>query len=411
MNNLYGKIEKNLTSKEKFHIKLGTERVSEVLELLENPQNQIKTIHIAGTNGKGSTSAMLAKILEVSNYKTGLFTSPHLLKYNERIKINSEDISDADLQNILEKINETAQKHQIPLTEFEILTITAFLYFAEKKVDIAIIEVGLGGRLDATNVITPLLEIITSISIDHTDRLGDTIEQIAAEKAGIIKPNSIVITNENNAGLKTILGKTQSVNATPILAPNASFCEIKDETNHITIDGITHKIGLLGEFQGENLSLVLEAIKVLEANNFKIKNLKTALEQTFWAARMQLLAPNVILDGAHNPDAAKKLRETLDKNFPNKQIIWFFGALKNKDYETNVKILFKDNEIVNFVKFNLHNSCAEAELARFCGIPKRQIIDISGFLTEYNNVKKDADLVVICGSLYLAGSVLALLVD
>lgn len=407
MNNTYQKIKDDLTSKEKFHIKLGIERVSEVLEFFDNPQNKIETIHIAGTNGKGSTSAMLAKILETSGYSTGLFTSPHLVKYNERIKISSVDISDTDLENVLNRVNSAAKEKDIYLTEFEILTVAAFLYFCEKKVDIAIIEVGLGGRLDATNVITPLFEIITSISLDHTERLGNTIEKIAFEKAGIIKPGSTVIINENNAGLETVKKVAQKTGANLKLAPTAEYAKIKNGFNEIKINEKINRTNLLGSFQGENLSLVLTSLELLLQNKFTLKDIEKALLEVSWAARMQFLAPNVILDGAHNPAAAKALRQTLDENFNDRPIIWFFGALKNKDYEANVKILFKNSDIVYFVNLNLQNACGSKEFKSFTGRKNRYNITIDDFNEVYNSVKNEENLVIICGSLYLAGEILA----
>ncbi len=411
MNNTYQKIEENLTSKEKFHIKLGLERVSDVLALLGNPHKKIKTIHIAGTNGKGSVSAMLAKILELSGYKVGLFTSPHLIKYNERIKISSKDISDIDLDLYLEKVNSLAKSNNIPLTEFEILTVVGFLYFYEKKVDVAVIEVGLGGRLDATNVITPILEIITSISLDHTDRLGDTIEKIAYEKAGIIKKNSTVIINENNNGLNVVSQIAEKYDASLIKAISPSYCEVVNSLNEITIGDKLYKTKLIGNFQGENLSLVIKAVEFLKENGFAIKNFEKALLEVEWKGRMQFLAPNVILDGAHNPSAAKYLRETLDKNFPKIPRIWFFGSIKSKDYQRNVKILCEKNDIIYFLKFNFHNSCDDEDFAKYCEIPNRYILDISDFLHIYNKIKSQPKMIIICGSLYLTGQVLTLLDD
>lgn len=407
MNNTYQKIKNDLTSKEKFHIELGLTRVQEILELLGNPQDKIKTIHIAGTNGKGSVSVMLAKILEISGHKAGLFTSPHLIRYNERIKISSNDISDEDLVFFLEKVNSLAKLHNIPLTEFEILTTVAFLYFYEKKVDIAIIEVGLGGRLDATNVITPLFEIITSISLDHTDRLGDSIEKIAYEKAGIIKNNSIVIVNENNAGISTIKSVADSFNSVLITTSVPVSCDLKNGLNEIIIKNKTYKTSLIGDFQGENLSLVIEAVNILEKNGFKISNVEKALMEVKWAARMQFLAPNVILDGAHNPSAAKFLKETIDKNFPEIPRVWFFGSIKSKDYEENVKILFDKTDIIYFVKFNLYNSCGANEFEKYCGMSNSCILDIADFVPIYNKIKNEQKIVIICGSLYFAGEVLA----
>ncbi len=200
----YESIIKEITSQGKFYINLGLERVSQVLDILGNPQNSLKCIHVAGTNGKGSVCAMLSSILS-QKYKTGLYTSPHIFEYTERIKINGKDISQEDFAFYGQKVLETAENNNIHLTEFEILTVTAFLYFKENNIDIAIMEVGLGGRLDATNVIeSPLCSVITDIDLDHTERLGDSIEKIAFEKAGIIKENCPVVIATKNKGFDTI---------------------------------------------------------------------------------------------------------------------------------------------------------------------------------------------------------------
>ena len=199
---LYKEVKDILTSKEKFHIELGLERITKVLNAFENPHKKIKCIHIAGTNGKGSVCIMLSNILTNAGYKTGLYTSPHILKYDERIKINNIDISDEDLNNLTKIVLNKADEEDVYLTEFEILTVCAFLYFAKNNADIAILETGLGGRLDATNVVQPVLSIITSIDMDHTERLGDSIEKIAYEKAGIIKPNAPVVISKDNRGEK-----------------------------------------------------------------------------------------------------------------------------------------------------------------------------------------------------------------
>ena len=194
-----------LTSSEKFHIELGLKRISKIVELLNNPQKNLKIIHVAGSNGKGSTCAILEEILTKAGYKTGKFTSPHLFSYNERITINKQQISDFDFERLIKEINSLDKKFNIELTEFEILTAAGFLYFNEKACDIVILETGLGGRLDSTNVIeNPLASIITSISLEHKERLGNTIEEISKEKAGIIKKGCPAVFLKKNKGYKTL---------------------------------------------------------------------------------------------------------------------------------------------------------------------------------------------------------------
>ena len=208
----YNDAKELLTSQGKFYINLGLDRISAILEILGNPQDRLKCIHVAGTNGKGSVCAILAEILKEAGKKTGLYTSPHIFKYNERIKINGIDISDDDFARLVFEICESADKNNIHLTEFEILTAAAFKYFADNDVDVVVLETGLGGRFDATNVIkNNLCAVITHIDLDHTERLGDTKDKIAFEKAGIIKPNCPVVTSEGYEAIKDAADKNDSL--------------------------------------------------------------------------------------------------------------------------------------------------------------------------------------------------------
>lgn len=404
MTHSYKTIEKDLTSKEKFHIKLGLDRVKAILEILGNHQDDFKSIHIAGTNGKGSTASILAKVLEKSGYKTGLFTSPHLIKYNERIKISSKDISDNKLEVLLNKVNAIAKENEITLTEFEIITIIAFLFFKQEKVDIAIIEVGLGGRLDATNIINPIISIITTIGLDHTQRLGNTIEKISFEKSGIIKPNSKVVTSKKNAGIKIIKEVANQQNAQLSLCDEVENIEFKNSLNRIQINNKKYDLSLFGDFQGENLALALKALEILQKDGFKITDIQNSLKEVSWNARMQFLDTNVILDGAHNPNAATKLRETLDKYFKDKKRVWFFGALNNKDYSEIMKTLFREEDEIHLINFK-HQSSLDFKNSDL----NYKKIDISQFIEKYEVARKSDNLIIIAGSLYLAGDILALL--
>ena len=204
-NEIYQKAIELITSREKFHICLGLDRIARVLSILGNPQEKLNIIHVAGTNGKGSVCAILSKILTGAGFKTGLYTSPHIVEYTERIKINDCSILKDDFARLIFEISSLAQKNDIYLTEFELLTASAYKYFADKETDICVIETGLGGRLDATSVISKnILSVITSLSLDHVDRLGETIEKIAFEKAGIIKHKCPVLVSSRNNGFETI---------------------------------------------------------------------------------------------------------------------------------------------------------------------------------------------------------------
>ena len=341
-----------LTSQGKFHICLGLERTLAVLKILGNPQDKIKIVHIAGTNGKGSTAAILANILKCAGYKTGLYTSPHLIEYTERIKINGEEILKKDFAEYINEICLIADKHDIHLTEFEILTICAYKYFYDKKVDIAVIETGLGGRFDATNVCKkPLLSVITSISFDHTDRLGKTIEQIAFEKAGIIKEKSTVITEISNKGFKVIKQTAEEKKAKLIVVANYVEMNFKDGVYYAVIQDKKYEFPLLGLYQKSNLSLVMKALEYFKVSQ---KALEEGLKTAHWSARLEYIKQkNLIIDGAHNPDGANELKKSLDYYFRGQKRTFIYSTLNTKDYEKIAEILFNPDDTVYFYEFNI----------------------------------------------------------
>lgn len=397
----YEKAINILISQGKFYINLGLDRVKKLLELYENPQDKIKCIHVAGTNGKGSTCAMLASILTHAGYKTGLYTSPHLVDYTERVKINGKDISKEDFANLIFEIIKTAEKNNIHATEFEILTVLAFICFKREKVDFAIIETGLGGRLDATNVIkNPLVSIITSIDLDHVDRLGDTIEKMAFEKAGIIKPNVPVITSNDNKGLEILKEKAFDAGNNLILA---------DEVD------ANYEVNLKGLWQKKNLSLALKAVETLRHKGIKIpeKAVKKGLKNVSWSARFQYIKElNLILDGAHNPNAAQLLKESLDLYYPDKERIWIYSSINTKNYEEVMKILFRPKDTTIFTQ-----SCSGA--AVFSDILKNKLVhmDMPNKIYTTKNVKEAIEIYlklitnknigIMAGSLYSAGDLLS----
>jgi dihydrofolate synthase/folylpolyglutamate synthase len=408
-----------LTSQGKFHIKLGLERISEILDLLGNPQDRLKIVHVAGTNGKGSVCAMLSSILTKAGYKTGMYTSPHLIEYTERLKINNIDISKDDFAKIFFEVHNTAEKNKIHLSEFEILTAMAFLYF-DGKTDIVILETGLGGRLDATNAVkNPVASIITSIDIDHKDRLGDTIEKIAFEKAGIIKVNSPVIVSITNNGLNIIKKKAVFTNSKLFLADLDTKVKIGEEFGKsiVEIGAKEYELSLMGVWQGDNLALVLKAIELLNKNGFEIAEniVIEGLKQTKWSARMQYIkSKNLIIDGAHNFAAAKLLKESLELYFPKKQQVWLYSSLNTKDYEAVTDVLFKENDIVILTEIS-SGSAVKAEVIRNRILEKNKKINVcmnknlkESFqqLCSYNSASR---VLISTGSLYLAGDLLKLL--
>ena len=389
-----------LTSQGKFHICLGLERTLAVLKILGNPQDKIKIVHIAGTNGKGSTAAILANILKCAGYKTGLYTSPHLIEYTERIKINGEEILKKDFAEYINEICLIADKHDIHLTEFEILTICAYKYFYDKKVDIAVIETGLGGRFDATNVCKkPLLSVITSISFDHTDRLGKTIEQIAFEKAGIIKEKSTVITEISNKGFKVIKQTAEEKKAKLIVVANYVEMNFKDGVNYAVIQDKKYEFPLLGLYQKSNLSLVMKALEYFKVSP---KALKEGLKTVHWSARLEYIKQkNLIIDGAHNPDGANELKKSLDYYFRGQKRTFIYSTLNTKDYEKIAEILFNPDDTVYFYEFNNKNAVSYDEFTKKVNFIK----NIKMFNPEnLNNILNCNGLKIVTGSLYMIGS-------
>ncbi len=383
MNYSYKEAKELLTSKGKFYINLGLERISAVLELLGNPQDRLKCIHVAGTNGKGSVCAIIEAVLREAGKKTGLFTSPHLFKYTERIKINGVDISDEDFARLVFEICNTADKHNIHLTEFEILTAVAFKYFDENKVDVVVLETGLGGRFDATNVIkSNLCSIITHIDLDHIERLGNTKDKIAFEKAGIIKPNCPVVTSEGYEAIRDAADANDSL--LMMITP------LEDTSN----------LALKGLYQQENLSLALAAVRLVFPE-IPENVIQTALSKVKHPARFQYLADkNIIIDGAHNPNGIAALKESLDFYFPDKHRRFVFGCLKNKDHKKMVSLLFDKNDEIYFYHFINPNSCTVEELQSECEFPSKEFKSLDEF--EY----RDDTLTVICGSFYMINEVI-----
>lgn len=329
----------------KFGIKPGLERVSRLLSRLGNPQNDLKFIHVAGTNGKGSVCAMISSILRESGKKIGMFISPYIVDFRERIQINGEFISEEDFAYYALKVKEVINEEKDSPTEFEFITAVAFTYFKEKGCDVVVLEVGLGGRYDSTNVIgVPLCSVITSISLDHTDILGDTVEKIAEEKCGIIKKNGVTVTSplQNEGAFEVIAKNCAEKNNTlrmPCDRPN-----ILSQTllgTRFEYGGETYTLGLPGDFQMKNVTLAIEVADVL---GIDVNHVKKGLEKAVHPARFEVVRDNpyVIIDGAHNEDGALELKASIDKYFKGQKVLGVCGMLADKSYQRELEIL-KDN--------------------------------------------------------------------
>ncbi|MBL8046364.1 MAG: bifunctional folylpolyglutamate synthase/dihydrofolate synthase [Anaerolineales bacterium] len=312
-------------------------RMRALMALLGNPQDRYRTLHVAGSKGKGSVSAMCASGLMAAGYKTGLYTSPHLQDFRERIQLNGEYISEADLVAVVRRLQELAP--QVPgITTFELNTALAFEYFARQAVDVGVIEVGLGGRLDATNVITPLVSVITLLGYEHMDLLGNTLALIAGEKAGIIKPGVPVVSAPQSPEALAVLERVAAERAAPltVVGRDVSFQPRTHSLDGQTlvVNGETFSLPLLGAHQVENAAVAYAALQALRAFlPISAEAVRAGLASVRWPGRFEILQsqPFVVADGAHNADSAQRLAAALADYFPGRRVHLIFGASADKD--------------------------------------------------------------------------------
>ncbi|MEE0946096.1 MAG: folylpolyglutamate synthase/dihydrofolate synthase family protein [Acutalibacteraceae bacterium] len=342
-----------------FFCKPGLERIGELCEKMGNPQNRLKFIHVAGTNGKGSFCAMLSTVLNEAGLKTGLYTSPYIVEFNERIAVNGKMIDNDSLSEITEYVKQYADTLSDKPTEFEIITAVAFEYFARQNCDVVVLECGLGGRFDATNIINnAVLSVITGISIDHTAFLGNTVKEIAYEKAGIIKENTPCLwCGQNNEASQVIASVCKDMNS-PFNTVDGSLLNVKEYSLNKTVfdygNLMNIEISLLGSYQPYNSVNVINAVRLLKDIGYNItdENLKTGLKNTVWKARFELLCSNpvVIADGAHNPEGIENAVISIKKYFGNKKVNIVTGVMKDKDYNYIAKCLSKVADCVYCIK-------------------------------------------------------------
>lgn len=412
-----------LDSLGKFGIKLGMERIEGLLRELGNPEQKIKTVHVTGTNGKGSVSSMIANILRAANLKVGKFTSPHLVKYNERIVTGGADISDESFAALLTIVKRAADSIVVKgvceqPTQFEILTAAAFLHFALENVDYAVIEVGMGGLWDSTNVITPVVSVITNVSLDHTDRCGATVERIAMQKAGIIKENVPVVTAaEGDDALGPIKAVSMFKQAKLYIYGRAFWgTEVESSMDEQTFTlhageyySSDYTIKLPGEHQIANTSVAVVAAKLISKQDERINELALHLgvSNTVWPGRLERISqgPDVILDGAHNPAGAAALRKALDKYYADQKRIFVFGMMGDKDMTNVIKTLIRPLDMVYAVRADSGDRAAAAE--ELAGLIGPQALAVDSVAAAYEAAVNEAGedgVVCVCGSLYLVGS-------
>jgi len=401
-------------------IKKDITNTVELCEALGNPQLKFKSVHIAGTNGKGSTSHMLAAILQTAGYKTGLYTSPHLHDFRERIRVNGKMISEQSVTDFTARIQPWIEK--LDPSFFEITVAMAFDLFAKEKVDIAIIEVGLGGRLDSTNIITPEISVITNIGWDHMNLLGNSLELIAAEKAGIIKPNIPVVIGETLPETEPVFEEKAQREKAPLHYAHKNYYiaewnyekHFLDATvaNHHNDERDRLKLDLPGYYQTKNLLTVLETIKLLRLKgwNISIKHIQKALANvkkiTGLHGRWELVQekPDIILDVAHNEDGVRELTAQLElADYHNLHII--IGMVRDKEIERAIKLLPKEAEYY-FTKAQIPRALPEEQLeslARGFGLSGKSFPDVNSALRTAKANAQQNDLILICGSVFVVG--------
>ncbi len=395
-------------------MRFGLQSITDLLSRLGNPQKTYKTIIIAGTNGKGSTAAMTASILHHAGYKVGLYTSPHLVDVRERIVIDSRKISRSDFNQTIAYVK---GKMGQPVTYFEFLTAVAFVYFQNHKVDIAVMEVGLGGRLDATNVCRPLVSVITNIAFDHMAYLGNTLESIAREKAGIIKQRGICLTAVTHKNVLKVLQETCLRRHAKLYRVGCDI-KIKKQGNiFFSYQGFTRylknlKIPLLGAYQRFNAALALAVIEICEKKGFRVDDaaIYAGLQNTSWEARLEVMQENplFILDGAHNPAGIDVLCRSLKKDFSYSRLILIFGALADKDYRRMLgKIAPLASKII-LVQIKAKRAVPVNDLMTMMkkmGYPAITAENVSEAIIHAHTLAKKRDLICTTGSFYLAGEV------
>ncbi|MFJ7727120.1 bifunctional folylpolyglutamate synthase/dihydrofolate synthase [Neobacillus sp. NPDC097160] len=401
-------------------IKPGLKRMEWMMDKLDNPENKMKAVHVGGTNGKGSTVTFLRSILEAGGYTVGTFTSPYIEQFNERISINGKPISDEEillLANVIRPLADDLEETELGgPTEFEVITAMAFYYFANvTKVDIVIFEVGLGGRFDSTNIIQPLASIITNIGLDHTNILGNTYEEIAFEKAGIIKEKTPIFTAVKHPGALTVIEEQADEKSAPIYRLNREYAisgyESLARGEKFTLETQLQpikqlEINMIGQHQTENASLA-----VLAAQYLKEKGLFTVTEQAirvglmraYWPGRFEVLSENplVIIDGAHNEEGITALTHELSTRFADRNIHIVFAALTDKKLDEMIGKLDHIANQISFVSFDFPRAAKAEQLLNISQSQNKLAVDNwQSYLLEEMKMLEANDILVVTGSLY-----------
>ncbi len=435
---LYSFVDFSMTRAVRYSPELfNLDRMIEFAHYLGDPQKSYPIIHVAGTKGKGSVAVFCAGALQAAGYKVGLYTSPHLVDYAERIQINRQPISHPELIVLVDELRPFLDKGT-QLTTFEITTALAFLYFARHGVDAAVIEVGLGGRLDATNIIIPQVSVITSLSYDHTQFLGDTLAEIAGEKAGIIKPGVPVVLSPQADEARHVIEKVAVDRGSPLIEAGRDF--LFAEVSHSLSKGQTLQvwssadqphvdeyiesgrlngwepvqltIPLLGYHQIENAATAFAALQIFSANSLPLNtaDIQQGFSQVFWPGRFEILQdnPTLVLDCAHNRDSAQKLRMALDDYFPGRPVIMIFGASEDKDiHGMFAELLPRISRVIATRSFHPRAMDPHllVEMAHQFGRPAHVVERVEDAMNEALNTTDQDAIVLAAGSIFVAAAV------
>lgn len=422
---------------QRFGVHLGCDRIHKLLQNLDNPHLQVPVIHVAGTNGKGSVCAYLSSVLTQAGYRTGRYTSPHLVNWTERISFNEQQITTEDFCQVLLQVQNAISPNEESPTQFEVITAAAWLYFAQQKVDIVVMEVGLGGRLDATNVCPqPLVSVITSISREHWQQLGSTVTEIAGEKAGIIKPGCPVVMGQLPPdAAEVVQTRAKELNCRIFIPkPAHKLDHLVTTAEYQSIFSqktIKYPLALAGQIQLANSALALATLEILQNQGWeKITEagIIQGMGKTKWLGRMQWTSYTInettyriLIDGAHNPAAAKALREYVD-SLNTKSVSWVMGMLSTKEHDKVFEELLRPHDSLYLLPVPDHSSAKPDELAalakkicpqlNFCQTYSDlnlaldaafSVPELDYFISNNSDIDKTKDLVILCGSLYLIG--------
>lgn len=410
----YSLVLREIHERRAFSSRASLERIRRLMGRLGNPQNRFRCVHVAGTNGKGSTCALVESALRQAGYRVGLFTSPYLVDFRERIQINREMISRERLVACYRQVMEAEQALEQagfePVNEFELVTALGFVAFAEAGVDYGVIEVGLGGRWDATNVIAaPEVCCITPVSLDHTRVLGSTVEEIAREKAGILKPGRPVIMAAQEPGAEGVIRAEAEDLGCPLIPAATWMQEGYDcQGQRLLLEGVPVTLPLLGRFQGENAAAAWSVCRRLGLDR---ETICRGFAQVSWPGRLQYIpgSPGLLIDAGHNPAGIGALCQTLKELFPEREKIAVMAMMRDKDYEKCIPMVAKELRLLVAATVSLPRSLPPEELARqaapYCAV--RTAADMASGLKLARELAGPEELIVVCGSVYGAGAALA----